>query len=105
MDERIYNLMVDRGHKDFVLQVDENELTEKLVVMLDKLYEERESLSADIAQNVPLQLKRMSEMGKLFLGELAAVYPDFPQDKTKSSWEHFLPPLSPHIQALLEETT
>src|SRR6266567_3354953 len=41
MDERIRNLMNERGHQDLLMNVDDCDLESKLLVALDKLCKER----------------------------------------------------------------
>jgi hypothetical protein len=102
MDERIRNLMNDRGHPDMFFEVDEEGLADKLLVTLRRLHREAEAISADIARAVPQQLKLMGQMGIDFMDEVVRVYPEFPRRELPRTWEHHLPPLPPSVQRLLE---
>jgi polysaccharide pyruvyl transferase WcaK-like protein len=102
MDERIRNLMNDRGHPDMFFEVDEDDLGEKLLHTLRRLHRESEAISADIARAVPAQLKLMGQMGIDFMDEVVRVYPEFPRRDLPRTWEHHLPPLPPSVQRLLE---
>jgi hypothetical protein len=42
-------------------------------------------------------------MGVYFLEHLRQRYPEFPVRSGCRSWEEFLPPLSPHLEALVEK--
>jgi polysaccharide pyruvyl transferase WcaK-like protein len=102
MDERIRNLMHDRGQPELYLEVDEEGLEEKLYTMLRVLFEERERVTDGIARNVPAQLRLMGQMGMAFEDEVCRVYPEFPRIERPREWSGFLPPLSPSLSSLLE---
>jgi polysaccharide pyruvyl transferase WcaK-like protein len=102
MDERIRNLMTDRGHPDLFFEVDEKDLAEKLLVTLRRLHREAEAISADIGKAVPKQLQLMGQMGIDFMDEVVRVYPEFPRKDLPRTWEAHLPPLPPAVQRLLE---
>mgnify|MGYP002777804762 FL=1 len=102
MDERIRNLMNDRGHPDLFFEVDEENLADKLLHTLRRLLREADAISADIARAVPQQLRLMGQMGIDFMDEVCRVYPEFPRRELPRTWEHHLPPLPPNVQRLLE---
>lgn len=102
MDERIRNLMNDRGHPDLFFEVDEPGLGEKLLHTLRRFHREAEGIAADIGRAVPKQLALMGQMGIDFMDEVCRVYPEFPRRDLPRSWEHHLPPLPPNVQRLLE---
>ena len=102
MDERIRNLMNDRGHPDMFFEVDEEHLAEKLLHTLRRLHREADAISADIARAVPAQLKLMGQMGVDFMDEVVRVYPEFPRRDLPRTWDHHLPPLPPAVARLLE---
>jgi polysaccharide pyruvyl transferase WcaK-like protein len=102
MDERIRNLMHERGHADLLLNVDEPDLEPKLLNILYKLYAETEKVQEEIADTVVRNLRVMARMGVFFLEHLQRQYPDFPVPNGTRSWEHFLPPLSPAVEQLIE---
>lgn len=103
MDERIRNLMNDRGHPDLFFEVDEDDLGEKILHTLRRLHRDAEAISADIARAVPAQLKLMGQMGIDFMDEVVRVYPEFPRRDLPRTWEHHLPPLPAAVQRLLEQ--
>lgn len=102
MDERIRNLMNDRGHPDLFLEVDEDDLGDKVLAMLERLERDAEQISDDIADVLPGQLALMGQMGIEFMDEVRRVYPEFPRRDLPRTWEAHLPPLSPELRALLE---
>lgn len=102
MDERIRNLMNDRGHPDLFLEVDEDDLGDKVLAMLERLEAQSEQISEDIAKVIPQQLALMGQMGIDFMDEVVRVYPEFPRRELPRTWQAHLPPLSPHLQGLLE---
>jgi polysaccharide pyruvyl transferase WcaK-like protein len=103
MDERIHNLMHDRGHADLLLRVDEGDLADKLVSGLRRLDRESERIRRDVLAFVPGQIRRMGEMGMDLQDELLRVYPQFPARDVPRTFEHFIPPLSPELQRLMAE--
>ena len=107
MDERIGNLMRERGHKDLLMNVDDPDLEPKLLAAMGKLATERERITEGIGQCVVKNLKLMARMGVYFEEEVQRRYPDFPTREGEYSWEDYLPPLSANLHRLLEtyETT
>jgi polysaccharide pyruvyl transferase WcaK-like protein len=102
MDERIRNLMRERGHPDLLLEVDDPDLESKLLVTLRKLLQEAECIRAGIGRTVVRNLKVMARMGIYFQEHVQQRYPEFPVRTGSLSWEDFLPPLSPNLQRLVE---
>jgi polysaccharide pyruvyl transferase WcaK-like protein len=102
MDERIRNLMTERGHQDLLLTVDDPELEPKLLVILDKLRREGETIANGIGRTVVRNLKVMARMGVYFQEEVQRRYPEFPVRTGTYSWEEYLPPFSPILQQLAE---
>jgi len=102
MDERIRNLMNDRGHPHLFLEVDEPDLADKVVDVLETLARDREQISADIGRAVPKQLALMGGMGIDFMDEVVRLYPEFPRRDLPRTWQAHLPPLAPELQRLLE---
>ena len=102
MDERIRNLMQERGHPDLLMNVDDPDLEQKLLLALDKLAREGESIAQGIARTVVRNLKVMARMGVYFEEEVQRRYPDFPTRKGEWGWEDYLPPMSPGLRSLIE---
>ncbi|MBV9573081.1 MAG: polysaccharide pyruvyl transferase family protein [Acidobacteriales bacterium] len=102
MDERIRNLMRDRGQEDLLMNVDDADLEGKLSKALDKLAAEPESIAAKIGRTVVKNLKLMARMGVYFEEEVQRRYPQFPTRKGEWSWEDYLPPMSPALHRLIE---
>jgi len=103
MDERIRNLMRERGHHDLLLEVDDPNLAGKLVVILNKLLEDGESIRDGIGRTVVRNLKVMARMGVYFQQHVQQRYPEFPVRTGRLSWEDYLPPLSQRLIRLVEE--
>ena len=102
MDERIHNLMTDRGHEDLLFRVEDPNLGERLVEGLRALDRDAERVGAEILQFVPGQIRTMGEMGMCFAKEVRRVYPDFELPSVPASWEHHIPSLSPGLTRLME---
>lgn len=101
MDERIRNLMRERGHQDLLMNVDDPDLEEKLLAALEKLATEGERIADGIARTVVKNLKVMARMGVYFEEELQRRYPEFPTRKGEWSWEDYLPPMNPSLRQLV----
>ena len=102
MDERIRNLMRERGHNHLLMKVDEPDLQEKIVVALRALDAEAEAIRESMYATVARNLQMMARMGTYFETAVARQYPEFPFRKGTLDWEQYLPPLSPTIRQLLE---
>jgi len=103
MDERIRNLMRERGHQHLVLDVDDPDLGPKLLDVMEKLVVEAGSISDSIGRTVVSNLKAMSRMAIFFEDELRKTYPEFPLRKGVLSWEDNLPPFSDNLRKLVEK--
>ena len=101
MDERIRNLMRERGHLDLLMNVDDPDLEGKLLVALEKLSCEGEAIAAGIARTVVKNLKVMARMGVYFEEEVQRRYPEFPTRHGEWSWEDYLPPISAPLRELV----
>jgi polysaccharide pyruvyl transferase WcaK-like protein len=102
MDERIRNLMHERGHDHLLLEVDDPDLEPKLLDIMEKLCAEREAIRDAIARTVVKNLKTMARMGVYLEENVQQCYPDFPVRTGQLSWEDYLPPLSPTLRRLAE---
>jgi polysaccharide pyruvyl transferase WcaK-like protein len=94
MDERIRNLMRERGHQELLMTVDDPDLEPKLLAALERI-------SDGIARTVVKNLKVMARMGVFFEEEVQRRYPDFPTRNGEWSWEDYLPPMNPSLRELI----
>jgi polysaccharide pyruvyl transferase WcaK-like protein len=102
MDERIRNLMQERGHSHLLMNVDDPELGDKLVDSLDALQREREAVADGIGRTVVKNLKAMARMGVFLERTVHERYPEFPTQGGVRSWENYLPPLQTNLRRLVE---
>ena len=102
MDERIRNLMRQRGHSHLLLNVDDAELEENLFVALEKLWCEAEATREGIGRTVAQNLRLMARMGMYFEELVAKQYPEFPLRRGSLNWDEYLPPLNENLCKLLE---
>lgn len=102
MDERIRNLMRERGHQDLLMNVDDADLEPKLLAALEKLATDGERIADGIARTVVRNLKIMAQMGAYFEEEVQRRYPEFPTRRGEWSWEDYLPPISGGLRSLIE---
>ena len=101
MDERIRNLMRERGHQELLMHVDDPDLEQKLLVALETLATQGERIADGIARTVVRNMKVMARMGVFFEEEVRRRYPEFPTRRGEWSWEDYLPPFSPSLRELV----
>jgi polysaccharide pyruvyl transferase WcaK-like protein len=101
MDERIRNLMRERGHEDLLMTVDDPDLEAKLLSALEKLATDAERIADGIGRTVVKNLKVMARMGVYFEEEVQRRYPEFPTRKGQWSWEDYLPPMDAGLHKLV----
>src|SRR5579871_704740 len=102
MDERIRNLMRERGHPELLMNVDDADLESKLLVALETLATQGERIADGIARTVVKNLKVMARMGVYFEEEVQRRYPEFPTRRGEWSWKDYLPPMSTELHSLIE---
>jgi polysaccharide pyruvyl transferase WcaK-like protein len=102
MDERIRNIMRERGHQDLLMNVDDPDLEQRLLTALLKLSSEGEAIASGIGRNVVKNLKVMARMGVYFEEEVQRRYPDFPTRKGEWGWDDYLPPMNQGLRSLIE---
>jgi polysaccharide pyruvyl transferase WcaK-like protein len=104
MDERIRNLMDDRGQPELALEVDDPDLDEKLLAAMERLERERDAIAEGIGRCVVANLERMGQMGRVLVEHVRGFHPDFPFASglgEGDAWRH-LPPLGPTTRPLVE---
>jgi polysaccharide pyruvyl transferase WcaK-like protein len=101
MDERIRNLMNERGHKELLMNVDDRDLEERTLAALEIVEREGERIADGIARTVVRNLKLMARMGVYFEEEVQRRYPEFPTRRGQWSWEDYLPPMSEGLKQLV----
>jgi len=103
MDERIRNLMRERGHQHLFLTVDDPDLAPKMLQMMETLVVEADAVRDGIGQTVVRNLKVMARMGVIFEEVVRRQYPEFPLRGGVHSWETYLPPLGETLVRLAEK--
>jgi polysaccharide pyruvyl transferase WcaK-like protein len=101
MDERIRNLMNERGHQDLLMKVDDPDLEQRLLAALETLATQGERISDGIARTVVKNLKVMARMGVFFEEEVQRRYPEFPTRTGEWSWEDYLPPMNASLRQMV----
>ena len=102
MDERIRNLMRERGHQDLLMKVDDPDLEPRILAALDKLSREGEMIADGIGRTVVRNLKVMARMGVHFEEEVQKRYPEFSTRRGERGWEDYLPPMNAGLRGLVE---
>jgi polysaccharide pyruvyl transferase WcaK-like protein len=101
MDERIRNLMRERGQPELLMNVDDPDLEQKLLAALEMLATQGERIADGIARTVVKNLKVMARMGVYFEEEVQRRYPEFPTRAGEWSWEDYLPPMNASLRQLV----
>lgn len=105
MDERIRNLMDDRGTPELCLAVDDPDLARGVARGLEAVSHEPELHQERMRRTVARNLERMGRMGMLLAGYVKDRLPRFPlpegRGRDGSWWEH-LPPVDAHVQSLID---
>ena len=109
MDERIRNLMADRGQPELCLGVDDPGLATGVHAVLERLWRDGESIADGIGRTVVTNLERMGEMGITLVDFVRARHPEMPVREGAGSVEHggsgdpwaHLPPLPAAVAALV----
>ncbi len=105
MDERIRNLMRDRGQPHLALGVDDPDLEQRLHDTLEILVRDTQDIRQGIDRCVYKNLERMGHMGMELVDHVRSHYPDFPFRREfgrhGDPWAH-LPTLPPKVRALVE---
>ncbi len=101
MDERIRNLMNERGHRELLMNVDDPDLEARTLAALEILDRDGERIADGIARTVVRNLKLMARMGVYFEEEVQRRYPKFPTRRGEWSWEDYLPPMSDGLKQLV----
>ena len=103
MDERIRNLMRERGHQQLLLTVDDPDLAPKLTEVMERLVVEADAIRESLGRTVVNNLRAMARMAIFLEEEVRKTYPEFPLRQGIFSWEDNLPPLSQDLIKLVEE--
>jgi polysaccharide pyruvyl transferase WcaK-like protein len=102
MDERLRNLLRERGHEHLLLTVDDPDLETKLVAVLERLLSDADAIRDGIGRSVVRNLKTMARMGVFLERAVHQRYPEFPVRSGVHSWEEYLPPLAKNLERLAE---
>lgn len=78
MDERIRNLMKDRGTPELSLEVDDGKLDAKVREAAVTLLDDPEAARAPIERSVARNLRVMGQMGAMLVDHVRAAHPRFP---------------------------
>ena len=104
MDERIRNLMKDRGTPELALECEQPDLEEALLRTLRQLVAQGDAIRDSIDDCVYANLERMGEMGMILVDSVRARHPEFPfrpeLGEHGDAWAH-LPSLAPAVQELV----
>ena len=103
MDERIRNLMRERGHQQLLLTVDDPELAPKLTEVMERLVVEADAIRESLGRTVVNNLRAMARMAIFLEEQVRKTYPEFPLRQGIFGWEDHLPPLSQDLIKLVEE--
>lgn len=101
MDERIRNLMADRGQPDLALEVDDADLDEKLFAAMEYVFANEAEVKEGIGRCVVANLERMGRMGQILERHVLEHHPEFPfPERPDDPWA-YLPELGPTTAPLV----
>ncbi|MFT6146967.1 MAG: polysaccharide pyruvyl transferase WcaK-like protein [Myxococcota bacterium] len=105
MDERIPNLMADRGQSELALRVDDPNLADAVNQALRQVDSHAAEIRLGIERTTVDCIEMMGWMGARLVQMVRAAHPEFPfrdgLGDTNQPWAH-LPPLSPDLAALVD---
>lgn len=102
MDERLNNLMHDRGHEHLLMNVSQPDLEDQMFTALEILRSDREQIQNEISSTVVRHLGIMAEMGSRLLEHIGGRYPGFADESPSRSWEGYLPSMSDNLHRQIE---
>ena len=102
MDERIENLMADRGQPELALHVDDPDLDGALFAAMSQVARSTDEVQDAIGRSVVDQLERMGGMGRTLEAHVREHHPDFPFPERGDDALAYLPPLGPTTTRLAE---
>ena len=104
MDERIANLMDERGQPQLCMRVDDKDLADRAYRALIELYEKPQQVVDGIERCVVSNLERMGKMGAQLVDHVKQYHPEFPfrpgLGGDGDPWNH-LPQLSTQLTELV----
>ena len=100
MDERIRNLMRERGHQELLMNVDDPDLEPKLLAALGKLATRGRSDRRGIGRTVVQQSESHGPHGRVLRRRSPAPLSRIPHPQGEWSWEDYLPPMSTGLAAV-----
>ncbi|MFW5924846.1 MAG: polysaccharide pyruvyl transferase family protein [Myxococcota bacterium] len=107
MDERIRNLMADRGQPELALEVDDPDLADRAYDVLRRLHDDTDAVRDGIDRCVVANLEQMGRMGRILVDHVRGRHPELEVrpglGEGGDPWDH-LPPLPPEVAALVERT-
>jgi polysaccharide pyruvyl transferase WcaK-like protein len=104
LDERLYNIYNECGQlEDYYLKTDEPDLGVKLSPMMEKIWENREKVGADILRQLPRYLKQVADMGEFFRGYVVENFQGIELAPEPSDWLGYLPDLYEGLKAVVDE--
>jgi polysaccharide pyruvyl transferase WcaK-like protein len=106
MDERIRNLMRDRGQPELALEVDDPHLADRTYEVLLRLMNDGDQIRLGIGRCVVENLRRMGTMGMSLVDHVREHHPEFPFRENLGGqgdpWAH-LPELPHAVHRLVDE--
>lgn len=105
MDERIRNLMSDRGQPELTLDIEVDTLGDSIIAAWEHMRANAEQVQEGIMRSVVSNLQRMGTMGQAFALAVAERFPGFPLRRelldSHDAWD-FLPLLSEELTMLVD---
>jgi len=95
MDERIRNIMEERGHLErLCVYVDDADLKTKVFNMMNDLWDNGDEISESINKSIPGYLEKMAYMGKIMKKYVKENFSGLNLPADPDNWKGYLPPLN-----------
>jgi polysaccharide pyruvyl transferase WcaK-like protein len=101
MDERVVNIMGERGDGELCMSVEDGDLCGRIGRVLERMEDDEDRVVEHIGRATVEQIRRMGNMGLRVRDEICSVYPEFGQAAENTRWEDSLPPLSSRMKCLI----
>lgn len=103
MDSRIDRLFSENDLGEWLLSCDTDHLGAQLIARAANIANSADELEHLYATIAAKEIRAIEEMGMVVMNETLATYSGFPECPLNQSWDAYLPPLAPRIDALLNE--
>jgi polysaccharide pyruvyl transferase WcaK-like protein len=104
MDERIANLMEERGHfQRLCIKTDEPEMKQRVAGLMSDLWDNGDEIREEILRKLPGYLKKMAYMAEVTKKLIREWFPGIKIKADPKDWTGYIHPLYPELKKVLED--